>query len=334
VNATAQYNLGSQPVLSAPGVNNLFVGAAAGQSNMTGTLNSFFGASAGQANTQGSSNSFFGQSAGSNTTTGAANSFFGDRAGRTNATGGDNSFFGAFAGYGNTFGDLNSFFGRYAGMNNTTGGANSFFGSFSGNSNTSGTYITLIGNSTNVNNDGLDHAIAVGAGATVSSSNTVVLGRSNDTVRVPGNSITNGTIVVNTLGAAGSTTLCRNGLNQISNCSSSLRYKTNIASFSSGLNLVRRLRPISFDWKTGGMHDVGFGAEEVAALNPLFVTYNPSGQVEGVKYDRLSVAFVNAFKEQQVQIEQPRDRIRKQQNEINALRKLICLDHPKAGMCK
>lgn len=51
------------------------------------------------------------------------------------------------------------------------------------------------------------------------------------------------------------------------------------------------------------MLDVGFGAEDVAKINPLFVTYNDKGEIEGVKYDRLSVVFVNGFKEQQAQIE-------------------------------
>ena len=187
---------------------------------------------------------------------------------------------------------------------------------------------------------------AIGAGPVVTSNNTVVLGRGNDTVQVPGSLNTtgsgtiggalnvNGTITVATLGATGITTLCRNPLNQIATCSSSLRYKTNIAPFSSGLKLIGRLRPISFDWKADGQRDVGFGAEEVASINPLFVIYDSKGQVEGVKYDRLSVAFVNAFKEQQSQIEQQRDQIKKQQNQIDALRKLVCLNHPNADVCK
>src|SRR5438552_618852 len=74
--------------------------------------------------------------------------------------------------------------------------------------------------------------------------------------------------------------------------------------YRSGLNVVDRLRPITFDWKTGGLRDVGFGAEDVAKVDPLFVIYNKDGQVEGVKYDRITVALVNAVKEQQVQIKQ------------------------------
>jgi len=102
-----------------------------------------------------------------------------------------------------------------------------------------------------------------------------------------------------------------------------LRYKTNIAPFSFGLNLIKQLRPISFDWKTGGAADVGFGAEDVAKINPLLVTYNRAGEVEGVKYDRLSVVFVNAFKEQQTQIEQQNQQIERQNQQIKEQQKFL-----------
>jgi hypothetical protein len=126
----------------------------------------------------------------------------------------------------------------------------------------------------------------------------------------------NGILRVDSLGSAGGTQLCRNLSNQIANCSSSLRYKTNIAPFSSGLSFIKQLRPIMFDWKQGGRRDVGFGAEDVAKIDPLFVTYNDKGEVEGVKYDRLNAAFVNAFKEQQAQIE-------RQQKQINELKQML-----------
>ena len=103
-----------------------------------------------------------------------------------------------------------------------------------------------------------------------------------------------GIIRVEDLGAAGTTSLCRNTSEQISTCSSSLRYKTGISPFRSGLNLANRLRPIVFNWKDGGMRDLGLGAEEVAAVEPLLVTYNSKGEVEGVKYDRIAVVLLNA----------------------------------------
>ena len=112
--------------------------------------------------------------------------------------------------------------------------------------------------------------------------------------------------------------------------------------------MVNQLRPITFQWKADGKPDIGFGAEDVAQVNPLFVTYNKDGQVEGVKYDRLTTVLVNAVKEQQEQIseqnkrveeqrkqiEQQRESLQKQQAQIDALKKLICSPNPTVDVCK
>ena len=131
------------------------------------------------------------------------------------------------------------------------------------------------------------------------------------------------------LDRGGTTTVCRNEFTlALANCnSSSLRYKTNLAPYRNGLDIINRLRPIRFDWKQGGMHDVGFGAEDVAKIEPLLITHNDKGEVEGVKYDRLSVVFVNAFKEQQAQIAN-------QQKQINAFRSLVCSRNRRAKVCR
>lgn len=143
-----------------------------------------------------------------------------------------------------------------------------------------------------------------------------------------------GKVVLNTLGTAGNTQLCRNASNQISTCSSSLRYKTGVAPFTFGLNLLQRLRPITFSWITDGTNDVGFGAEEVAAIEPLLVTYNANGEVEGVKYDRISVVLVNAIKEQQRQIEAQQNQLKQQQGLIEAMKLLVCKQNPNASICR
>lgn len=65
------------------------------------------------------------------------------------------------------------------------------------------------------------------------------------------------------------------------------------------LTLISRLRPVSFNWKQGGMADLGLIAEEVAKVEPLLVTHNDKDQIEGVKYDRVAVVLLNAVKEQQ-----------------------------------
>ena len=166
-----------------------------------------------------------------------------------------------------------------------------------------------------------------------------VVGTSNSGIGVfaqsfSGNAIyANGTIAVAVLGTAGSTTLCRNASQQIATCSSSLRYKKDFQPFGDGLGFINQLRPISFKWKADNMLDIGFGAEDVAQINPLFVTYNDKGEVEGVKYDRLSVVFVNAFKEQQAQIEQQKSQIEQQQQQINGLKEIVCGLQPQAKIC-
>jgi hypothetical protein len=146
----------------------------------------------------------------------------------------------------------------------------------------------------------------------------------------------NGTLAVWSLGTTGSTPLCWNsGTFQISNCSSSsLRYKRNIAPFSSGMNVINLLRPITYDWKMDGTSDIGFGAEDIAKIDPRFVIYGPKGEIDGVRYDRLSVVFVNALKEQQAQIEAQQKKIENQELMIEALRKLVCKEHAGAEVCK
>ena len=39
--------------------------------------------------------------------------------------------------------------------------------------------------------------------------------------------------------------------------------KSNVATFIGGLDIINRLRPISFKWKQDGAKDIGLGAEEV-----------------------------------------------------------------------
>lgn len=125
----------------------------------------------------------------------------------------------------------------------------------------------------------------------------------------------------------GATPLCLNSTFFLATCSSSLRYKTDVRPFRSGFDIVKHLRPISFTWKEGGKRDIGLGAEDVEQVEPLLTFRNEKGEIEGVKYNQLSAVFVNAFLEQQAQIE-------KQQDQIDALTALVCQSHPDAGLCR
>ena len=347
---------------------NSFFGAGAGHENTIGTQNSFFGRSAGLSNVSGNDNAFFGYHAGSNNifsfnsffgsgagdsnTTGCCNSFFGYHAGQANQTGAnnsffglnagssttadDNSFFGTGAGGVNTTGQLNSFFGGFVGTNNTTGFNNAFFGYGAANANTTGDHNTAIGALANFGANNLTFATAIGAGSVASLSNSIYLGRANgtDAVRIPGSVVIDGTLVVGSLGSAGSTSICLNASDRISPCSSSLRYKTSVQSFTGGLDIVRRLRPITFNWKEGGMTDVGFAAEEVDKIEPLLTTRDDKGEIEGVKYGQLTTVLVNAVKEQQLTIERQQQQINKQGRQLEVLKKLVCVSNPQAEVCK
>ncbi|MBS1797416.1 MAG: tail fiber domain-containing protein [Acidobacteria bacterium] len=261
----------------------------------------------------------------------------------SNTTGIGNSMFGVFAGLNNAAGSGNSFFGYFAGQDNTSGSGNSFFGNGAGLMNMTGANNTMIGAGADVGANNLTYATAIGADAVASQSNSIFLGRADgsDAVRIPGSTVIGGTLVVNTLGSAGSTTVCLNAANRFAPCSSSLRYKTDVRAFTGGLEIVRRLRPVSFKWIDGGASDVGFGAEDVANIEPLLTTRNDRGEIEGVKYPQISTVLVNAVNEQQTEIEQLKEQVRLQQRQleeqsrqIEALKSLVCALAPAADCSK
>jgi hypothetical protein len=163
----------------------------------------------------------------------------------------------------------------------------------------------------------------------------------NGQVNVNGDFVASGTISVGLLSNGGNTSVCRTAAGFLGDCSSSLRYKKDLQPFTSGLSLINRLKPITFRWKSDNSLDLGFGAEDVAAVEPLRVTHNAQGQVEGVKYDRISAALVNAVKEQQTQIEKQQQqiaeqkaRIEQQQSLIESLRVAVCQQNTQADICK
>ena len=143
------------------------------------------------------------------------------------------------------------------------------------------------------------------------------------------------------LGNAGATALCRNASNQISICSSSLRYKTNVADFRAGLDLIRLLRPVAFNWRADNRPDFGLVAEEVASVEPLLTVYDEKGAVEGVKYDRVGVVLINAVNEQQAEIEAQRreierlrETVERQRAQIEDLKSLFCAAFSTAPVCR
>ncbi len=349
---------------SISGSSNSFFGSESGFNTTSGNGNAYFGATSGFNTTTGVSNSFVGYRSGQSNITGNSNSYFGSYAGTSGTTGSKNTIIGGGADFGaNNLTNATALganalvaqnnslvLGSINGVNNATADTNvgigttapayplSVAGGAGSNANQAAVEFTNSSPDTGLR---LKNTAASGRTWTLFSSGTgsslglgsfsiydATAGQSRLSIDSTGN------VALPTLGSAGATALCRNASNQIATCSSSLRYKTNITRFGFGLNLVKQLQPISFDWKQGGMHDLGLGAEDVAAIEPLLVTYNDKGQVEGVKYDRIGVVLVNAVKEQQAQIEILQQQVREQRAEIDAFKALVCSQNPSASVCR
>lgn len=366
--AATQFNLSGNRILSNAGTDNLFAGAGAGVANTTGPRNAFFGRNAGNANTNGNDNAFFGFNAGLKSRS-FANSFFGSGAGQENVNGNSLAFFGTNAGNKNVTGVNNSFYGNAAGRENLDGSSNTFVGFAAGLNNTTGSNNIFIGSLTGNLNTAtqVSNSITIGNNISVSTSDTIILGRTSHTTQIPGKLLMGGGVPMSTnfvvaqsfsnLGFSGIFTnnllLDNNALNNIlpsqvhicirttsigngfggemlARCTtafSSAENKTDVQPFTGGLDVVKRLKPVSFKWKTDNTNDVGLNAEDVVEVAPQIVTRNIKGEVQDVKEGSLNLLLINAVKEQQKQIEA-------QQRQIDALKKLLCQSNPNAEVCK
>lgn len=100
---------------------------------------------------------------------------------------------------------------------------------------------------------------------------------------------------------------------------SSRRWKTDIQPLE-GLDLVRQLRGVRYQWKESGDRDLGLIAEEVGAVVPEVVTYDSNGvDARSVNYAKLAALLIEAVKEQQSQIEEDRALLKDLQERLEAL---------------
>jgi len=127
-------------------------------------------------------------------------------------------------------------------------------------------------------------------------------------------------------------------------CASDARLKQNIRPLSYGLREVLRLHPVRWQWKdtTTTQLNLGLVAQEVEPVLPELVLRGVDAKGSlGLNYMGLIPVLVKGTQEQQAQIDEQRkhinrqqSQIKEQQSEIEALKKLVCLDHPGADICK
>ena len=287
LDAQTQINLGGIRVFRRIGLHDLFAGTSSGTDQTTGARNSYFGSFTGQWNQTGDDNAFFGYRAGA-VAKGSANTFIGANAGHNGAG----------------IVDFNTFIGYDADFTGTV---------------ITGDHNTLLGANTKVDpivsGNILKYATAIGADSVVNFSDMVVIGKAAGVyggVSRPADIVrTTGVVQIGAFASPGGLPLCTN--NGISLCSSSLRYKTDTQPYPGGLDVLQRLLPITYTWKSNGRRDVGFAAEQVAEVEPLLTFKNDNGEIEGVNYGQISTVIVNAIKQQQAQIEQQQQQLRAQQ---------------------
>ncbi|MDP2967203.1 MAG: tail fiber domain-containing protein, partial [bacterium] len=124
---------------------------------------------------------------------------------------------------------------------------------------------------------------------------------------------TDGNVTIGTLGTGANYYVCASAAGLLSESSgacsgSSIQYKTNVEDLVLGLETLKQLRPVTYNWKDDYRPEepgtqLGFTAEEVEQINPMFVTYK-DGQIHGVKYDQMVALLTKAIQEQQKQIEE------------------------------
>jgi hypothetical protein len=114
--------------------------------------------------------------------------------------------------------------------------------------------------------------------------------------------------------------VCYTSNGTIGQCgASSLRYKSGVAPYNDGLDVINRLQPISFTRIINGRREIGFGAEDVEKVEPRLTYPNEKGEVEGVRYELLTTVLVNAIKEQQETIEALRSDVTRLENVVQQL---------------
>ena len=300
----SSYMINNRKILWANGTANLFVGFNAGSSNTIGFNNSFIGYNSGILNSVGSQNTFVGTETGSANIDGMMNSFMGRRAGFSNTNGNENTFIGAYAGQSNTeglhnsfmgvttgsantLGSENTFIGAHAGYFNDLGSYNTFIGNFAGEANTSGNYNTFLGFEADASSGNLTNASALGYGAIVNSSNSVIIG--NTSVTSIGGQVSWSTF-------------------------SDQRLKKNIRPNKLGLNFITLLEPVYYNYNAEGQEGIeysGLIAQDVEAilmdLNASFSgVVKPTNDADhySIRYGDFVIPLINAVQEQQDQIQE------------------------------
>src|SRR5438034_2586420 len=217
-----------------------------------------------------------------------------------NTTGDDNTATGFGALFSNTTGSFNTAIGEVALVNNTTGSGNTVLGQGAGANLSTGGGNVYIGdlvpafagdetNTTRIRNIGL----------------TPIVGGLQ--------------VMIEAFGP--------NGDGKLGVGVSSRRYKEDIKPMDKASERLFTLKPVTFRAKgnmdPGNVKHYGLIAEDVAAVDPDLVVYNPDGKPETLRFDSINAMLLNEFLKEHRKVETLKDHfqatVARQQKEIEAL---------------
>jgi trimeric autotransporter adhesin len=337
------------------------IGAAAMRNNTTGEFNTAIGADALRENTTSSDNVAVGDSAlavynglnagidGFNTavgsialtalTEGFQNTAVGRRAMESATSGNNNTSVGWRSGDNLLTGDNNTFLGRQAGVNYNADESNN---------------IVIGGGNFGVSGD--SGAIRIGSNLSSGGINIVNNGAAANAITIGDDLASNGIIILETL--LGSTISIGSALNapnaqtfvggiynsvpalvphpvvvsangKLADATlSSRRFKKDIAPIDKISEGILALKPVTFHFKNDDTNCPQFGliAEDVAEVNPDWITRDPQGEIYGVRYDTIPVLLLNEFlkehkkvEEQQASIAELKSTVAQQQKGMEVL---------------
>jgi hypothetical protein len=337
------------------------IGAAAMRNNMTGDFNTAIGADALRENTTSSDNVAVGDGAlaayngtnvgidGFNTalgsialtalTEGFQNTAVGRRALESATSGNNNTSVGWRSGDNLLTGNNNTFLGRQAGANYNADESNNIViggGNFgvSGDNNAIRIGSNLTSSGINViNNGAAANAITIGTGL-ASDGITVLETLLGSTIRI-GSALTAPNAqtfvggIFNAVPAAGSHFVVVGANGKLADATvSSRRFKKDVAPIDKISEGILALKPVTFHFKNDDTNYPQFGliAEDVAEVNPDWITRDPQGEIYGVRYETIPVLLLNEFlkehkkvEEQQASIAELKSTVAQQQKGMEVL---------------
>jgi hypothetical protein len=350
-NISGNFNMGIgfRALFMNTGSRNSAIGAAALRNNTTASDNTAIGSTAMRENTTGEQNTAIGSGALTANTTGGANVAVGESALAANTIGAVNTAVGSLALNSNTTGTENTAVGRRSLQFLNGGHENTAIGWGAG-ANYTGTEFNNICIGDNTGGiAGESNAIRIGNHSTSSGINVINNGPAANSITIGTGNASGGIVVLETLlgstisigaslpappasscfvggifnsvPAGGSHAVVVGPNGRLADATvSSRRFKKDIAPIDKISEGILALKPVTFHFKNDDTNYPQFGliAEQVAEVNPDWVTRDPQGEIYGVRYETIPVLLLNEFLKEHRKVEKLETLVAQQRKDFEA----------------